>query len=110
MGFEGLPTVNPWENRTDELSAGLKDRRLPTAGLSSSINYFIASINILATSGRLNSGGGSCPALSISRTLVPERLICSSGPLGLVLAVAIPPVRLHQKALSYLSGKMPRSS
>jgi len=32
-----------------------------------------ASISTRATSGRLNSGGGSMPCPSISRTLVPER-------------------------------------
>ncbi len=52
---------------------------------------FIASMRILATSGRENSGGGSSPFWSISRTFVPERFTCVSGPPGAVLPVAIAP-------------------
>jgi len=49
----------------------------------------IASMRICATSGRLNSGGGSCPARKSSRTLVPEREICVLASPGAVFAVPI---------------------
>src|SRR5581483_979210 len=55
----------------------------------------IASIKMAATSGRLNSSGGLVPARSISRTLVPERAICSAESCGQVLAETIPRHRLQ---------------
>src|SRR5882724_4183806 len=45
------------------------------------------------TSGRLNSGGGSVPLRSISRTLVPESVTWDSASCGQVLGDAMPPQR-----------------
>src|SRR5262249_35167304 len=70
---------------------------------------FIASIRIFAISGRENSGGGIEPARSMSRTCVPESSTRSSGPAGLDLVEAMPPVRLHQNEFSNLSRSMPIS-
>ena len=41
-----------------------------------------------ATSGRVNSGGGACPARSISRTLVPLKVTRSVSPCGHVASVS----------------------
>src|SRR5690606_711885 len=69
-----------------------------------------ASIRMRATSGRENSGGGSSPAASMARTLVPLRKTCSSLPCGQVLAVAMLPHVRQKKECSNLSGVMPSSS
>src|SRR5207247_7321608 len=45
------------------------------------------------TSGRLNSGGGSVPLRSSSRTLVPESVTWNSASCGQVLGDAMPPQR-----------------
>ncbi len=45
------------------------------------------------TSGRLNSGGGSVPLRSSSRTLVPESVTWDSASCGHVLGDAMPPQR-----------------
>jgi len=47
------------------------------------------SINIAATSGLENSGGGSWPFDSISLTFVPDRVTCSDESCGQVLFVAM---------------------
>jgi len=49
----------------------------------------IASMRMAATSGRENSGGGSSPRDSISRTLVPERFTFVDSSPGAVLSVPI---------------------
>ena len=51
----------------------------------------MASIKICATSGRLNSGGGSFPSFSNARTAVPLKLTRASGPCGQLFDEAIPP-------------------
>src|SRR5207247_10791884 len=43
------------------------------------------------TSGRLNSGGGSVPLRSSSRTLLPESVTWDSASCGQVLGDAMPP-------------------
>lgn len=48
------------------------------------------SIKIIATSGRVNSGGGVIPVLNISLTFVPDKVRCESLSCGHVLVVAIP--------------------
>lgn len=51
---------------------------------------FNPSIKIVATSGRVNSGGGVIPFLNISLTFVPDKVICESLSCGHVLVVPIP--------------------
>ena len=53
-----------------------------------------------ATSGRVNSTGGTSPSPSISRTFVPERKTRSSGPCGHDFVLAIEPQTLHQNVCS----------
>ena len=67
-------------------------------------------IKISATSGRENSGGGSSPLLSISRTCVPLRTTCDSLVCGHVLVVAMPSHFKHQNECSKNNGVMPNSS
>jgi hypothetical protein len=50
---------------------------------------FIASMRMRATSGRENSAGGSCPARSSSRTLVPDKMTRASAPCGHVFSDAM---------------------
>ena len=52
---------------------------------------FIDSIRIAATSGLENSGGGSSPRASISRTFVPDRFTFVDSSPGAVLSVPIEP-------------------
>src|SRR5262249_353609 len=91
-------------------SAQQQQNRASTISPSRFFSYcFIAVMSTSATSGRENSGGGSSPFPNISRTLVPERLTCDSGPPGAVLAVPICPVTREKKAFSNLRGWIPNS-
>src|SRR5260221_8342843 len=68
--------------------------RVPQASAPTSCSISIArsaSINTRATSGLVNSTGGTCPTLSISRTFVPESVTCSAVSCGHVLFEAIAP-------------------
>ena len=57
-------------------------------------------IRMSATSGRLNSLGGRCPALSISRTFVPLGATFWSGPCGQVFTETTAAHALHQAVCS----------
>jgi hypothetical protein len=57
----------------------------------------IDSINTRATSGRLNCGGGTSPAASISRTRVPLRVTWCERSCGQVLAEAMASQTLQKK-------------
>src|SRR2546421_11655762 len=61
------------------------------------------------TSGLLNSGGGSVPLRSSSRTLVPERVTWDSASCGQVLGDAMPPQRWQENVCSKQMGGMPSS-
>src|SRR5206468_412090 len=67
------------------------------------------SIRISATSGLLNSIGGLCPALSISRTFVPLGATLSSGPCGQVFWLTTASHFLHQAVCSNLRMVTPMS-
>ena len=70
------------------LNRGLGQGATVQAG--SATRSAIPAIRMSATSGRENSRGGYSPRRSISRTRVPDRATCCSGPCGQVLAEAMP--------------------
>ena len=56
-----------------------------------------------ATSGRVNSTGGTSPAPSISRTFVPDRKTRSSGPCGHDFVLAMEPQTALQHVVDVLN-------